>query len=137
LGSRDHSAFELTRKLRQREHADDVIEAALEELVALNYVNDTRYAQLYTEQRLSKGYGPLSVRAKLRQRGVASHLVDSALKEQNISWVELAQAALELRFDSQTINSRDQRDMARMSRFLGARGFSSSDSLRALTLARK
>jgi len=64
-------------------------------------------------------------------------LVDSALKEQNISWVELAQAALELRFDSQTINSRDQRDMARMSRFLGARGFSSSDSLRALTLARK
>jgi len=137
LGSRDHSVYELTKKLAAREHADDAIRAALEELSELNYVNDARYARLYTEQRLSRGYGPLSVRSKLRERGVASHLVDAALAAQNANWAELAQIALENRFDADMINSLEQRDVARISRFLNARGFQTGDALRALTTSRK
>lgn len=137
LGSRDHSVYELTKKLEQREHSDDAIQGALEELCELNYVNDARYAKLYTEQRLERGFGPLSVRSKLHQRGVAAHLVEAALAEQEISWADLAQAALERRFDAQMINSREQRDVARISRFLASRGFSTGDAFRALTTARK
>ncbi|MFK7860534.1 MAG: regulatory protein RecX [Granulosicoccus sp.] len=137
LGSRDHSVFELTKKLVAREHPEDSIRAALDELAELNYVNDARYAQLYTEQRLGRGYGPLLIRSKLRQRGVASHLVDAALAEQNADWAELAQVALESRFDACMINSHEQRDVGRMSRFLSSRGFQTSDALRALNTARK
>lgn len=136
LGSRDHSEYELTCKLSVREHADLAIQSALEDLRQLNYINDKRYAQLYTEQRLNRGYGPLSVRAKLRERGVASQLVDAALADQDISWAELAQAALENRFSQDVIASAVQRDQARISRFLASRGFASSDALRALIAAR-
>lgn len=137
LGSRDHSVYELTKKLNAREHSDAAIQGALEELVELNYVNDARYAQLYTEQRLDRGFGPLSVRAKLHQRGIASHLIEAALANQNANWADLAQVALENRFDAQIINSREPRDVAKISRFLGSRGFSTGDALRALTTARK
>lgn len=137
LGPRDHSIFELTRKLQKREHAPEAIQSAIQELEQLNYVNDARYAELYTEQRLSRGFGPLSVRAKLRERGVAGYLVDAALSAQSVSWAELAQAALERRFDASIIISRDRHDEARISRFLASRGFSASDSLRALITARK
>ncbi|MFK7996583.1 MAG: regulatory protein RecX [Granulosicoccus sp.] len=137
LGSRDHSVYELTNKLALREHSADAIQSAIEELVELNYVNDARYAQLYTEQRMSRGFGPLSVRSKLRQRGIALHLIDAALAGFDVSWADLAQAALEHRFDAGVINSREPRDVARISRFLNARGFSTGDALRALTTARK
>lgn len=137
LGSRDHSVFEITRKLQKREHSPDAIASALQELAELNYVNDARYAQLYTEQRLNRGYGPSSVRSKLHERGVASHLVETALADQTATWAELAQAALERKFDARTICSREKRDEARMARFLASRGFSFGDALRALTEARK
>lgn len=137
LGSRDHSEYELTCKLSARDHTDPAIQSALDELRQLNYVNDERYAELYTEQRLNRGYGPLSVRAKLRERGLASTLVDAALAKQSISWAELAQSALESRFGADIIVSTEQRDQARMSRFLASRGFASSDALRALNEAKK
>lgn len=137
LGYRDHSVFELTQKLSKREHSTEAIETAIAELIDLNYVNDARYAELYTEQRLARGFGPLSVRNKLRQRGLASHLVDAALAAQSISWAELAQAALEKRFAPEVIISREKNDVGRMSRFLATRGFSSGDALRALNTARK
>lgn len=137
LGHRDHSVFELRRKLAKREHDDDAIQAAIDELIELNYVNDRRYAVLFTEQRLGRGYGPLSVRSKLRERGIESQLVDDALAEQNMSWSELAKKALQKRFAADVIVSRETRDESRISRFLAARGFSGSDALKALQAARK
>ena len=137
LGSRDHSVFELKRKLVKREHDDEAIQAALDELIELNYVNDRRYAGLYTEQRLERGYGPLSVRSKLRERGIDSHLIEAALAEQTVSWVELAQLCLQKKFGPDLITSRDARDESRISRFLATRGFSGHDALKALQAARK
>lgn len=137
LAFRDHSVFELNRKLSQREHGAMAIEGALQELIALNYVNDARYADTYAEQRLRKGFGPLSVISKLRERGLASHLIDAALRNQNANWADLAQIQIEKRFDAQTILSRETKIESRLARFLAHRGFSTSDSLRALKAARK
>jgi len=137
LASRDHSVFELTRKLKQRDHAVDAIDGAITELKELNYVNEARYAQQYMQQRMDRGYGPLSVRAKLRERGIDARLVEQALAEQQLSSVELAQLALEKRFDTQLIQSRASKDEARVARFLKSRGFASSDALKALQLSRK
>ncbi len=137
LAFRDHSVFELNRKLLKREHSVEAIDGALHELIALNYVNDTRYADTYAEQRLRKGFGPLSVIAKLRERGLETHLIDAALRNQNANWAELAQIQIEKRFDAATILSRENRSESRLARFLAHRGFSASDSLRALKAARK
>ena len=136
LGSRDHSVAELTRKLRQREHDEDAISDSLEELTELNYVNDQRYAQLFTEQRVEKGSGPLLIQSKLRERGIDQRLVAAALATFDGCWCDYAQAVLEKRFDAQGICSREKRDEARIARFLASRGFAMSDALRALKAAR-
>ena len=136
LGRRDHSQFELTRKLRLREHGEEAISGALVELQELNYVNDARYACEYARQRLERNFGPLIVRSKLRERGVDSHLVNAALEEQNADWSQIALQALERRFHADVIASRSSRDEARISRFLASRGFAASDALKALRAAR-
>jgi len=137
LGSRDHSAAELRRKLAKREHGAASIDAALEELEAANYVNDTRYAELYAEQRMNQGFGPLSIRAKLRERGIESHLIQHGLANLSVTWSEHAESVIHRRFCEQDILDTDQRMTARIARFLNGRGFASNDALRALNQARR
>ncbi len=137
LASRDHSVAELTRKLLQREHASEAIDAALVELIEANYVNDARYAELYAEQRMNRGYGPLSIRSKLAVRGIDSHHVQSALKLLDVDWVERAEIVIAKRFTTQEITDLDQRATARIARFLQGRGFASSDALRGLNQLRR
>jgi len=137
LASRDHSVAELTRKLRQREHSSEAIDTALAELADANYVNDGRYAELYAEQRMNQGYGPLSIRSKLAVRGVDSHHVQHALKLLDVNWAEQAEIVIAKRFTSEEITDPDQRATARIARFLQGRGFASSDVLRGLNQLRR
>ena len=137
LSSRDHSVAELTRKLRQREHADEAIDAALVELAEANYVNDARYAELYAEQRMNQGYGPLSIRSKLAVRGIDSHHVQNALNLLDVNWAEHAESVIAKRFTTQEITDPDQRATARIARFMQGRGFASSDVLRGLNQLRR
>lgn len=137
LASRDHSIAELTRKLLKREHSADAIQSAIDQLTVSNYVNDARYAQLYTEQRIDRGYGPRYIRAKLRERGLEVILIDAALAQPSIEWAECAQTILEKRFDADAITSLEKRLTARIARFLEARGFSSGDAIKALKRSRE
>lgn len=136
LVRRDHSVVELCRKLRTREHEEPAIDAAVQELLADNYLNDTRYAELYTEQRISKGYGPLAIRAKLRERGIDSHLTQRALDIAEANWPQLAAHLIHKRFNAEEILGADQRSVARIARFVQGRGFSSSDAAQGLKAAR-
>jgi len=113
-----------------------VIGQVLCELRQANYVNDERYSQLYAEQLIGKGHGPLSVRAKLRDRGIAGSLVDQALNDMGIDWVEHASDVLQRRFDVEVLQNTGQLEQARIARFLAARGFTSGMALRALKKAR-
>ncbi|ASJ72469.1 regulatory protein RecX [Granulosicoccus antarcticus] len=137
LASRDHSVVELTRKLKQREHGSVAIDAALVELIEANYVNDARYAELYAEQRMNHGYGPLSIRSKLATRGLDSHHVRRAMQLLDVDWVEQAEKVIYKRFTSHEITDTDQAATARIARFLQGRGFNSSDVLRGLNQARR
>ncbi|MFK7853462.1 MAG: regulatory protein RecX [Granulosicoccus sp.] len=137
LGSRDHSIAELRRKLGKRDYDTAAIDAAIEDLVAANYVNDSRYAELYAEQKINHGHGPLAVRAKLKERGIDDHLIRQALSNLSISWSEHAESVIRKRFTATDICDTEQRMTARIARFLSARGFSSGDALRALQQLRR
>ena len=137
LARRDHSIAELTSKLSLRDHQPESIDAAIQELQAANYVNDTRYAELYAEQRMNRGYGPLSIQSKLTQRGIDSHLIQHALAHLEAEWSEHAAAVILKRFSTAVLSDLDQRGTAKIARFLQARGFASSDAFRALQSARR
>lgn len=137
LGPRDHSIFELNRKLQQRDHAPQAIQSAISELQADNYLNDQRYAITFVEQRVARGYGPLWINAKLRERGVDEELIELAVEQQSVNWTELAKELVQKRYDVADISSKDARTEFRIARFLSSRGFSGRDSLRALQAARQ
>jgi len=132
LGNRDHSSAELTRKLGQRGFDEEVIVATLGTLSDANYVDDRRYACMLAEQMAGKRRGPLAIRAKLRERGIDGEAAEAALAALNVDWVERAASALRTRFDVGSITESDQKMRAKVARFLQGRGFSSSDSLKAL-----
>lgn len=136
LARRDHSIFELTRKLKKREHSDSAIDSAVQELLDANYLNEERYAELYAEQRMNQGYGPLAIRAKLSQRGIPGHLVQSALRSLQVDWAFQAEQLIHKRFNCADISNTDQKVVAKIARFVQARGFVPSDALRALKNAR-
>ena len=137
LARRDHSIQELTRKLIQREHAQAAIDNAVQELLELNYLNETRYAELYAEQRMNRGFGPLSIQAKLRERGIPPHLIQWGLKQLAVDWSEKAESAIHKRFNVQEIGSSDQKVIARIARHLQARGYAPSDAIQGLKKARR
>jgi len=137
LAKRDHSIHELIRKLQQREHSEASIDNAVQELLDLNYLNDTRFAELYSEQRMNKGFGPLSIQAKLRERGIPAHLVRRGLKQLSVDWSENAERIIHKRFNAVEISNTDQKATARIARFLQSRGYAPSDAIRGLKKARR
>jgi regulatory protein len=129
LARRDYSRAELTGRLRQRGVADDAIERALDEVTALGYLSDTRYAQAVVARRVGR-YGKRAIAHVLRERGIGVDDAATALAPlAGVDELEQAQALWQQRFGVAPAN---QREKARQVRFLEARGYSLSIALRVL-----
>jgi len=137
LGTRDHSTFELTRKLTDRDFDHAIIQRTLVELVDARYVDDRRYACTYVEQRIARGYGPRAIESKLRERGIDGPDRRDAFEQAAPDWCELAEEAVMRKFRADQILDREAKAKARLARFLQGRGFSAGDSIRAIERARR
>jgi regulatory protein len=130
LARREHSRLELARKLRQRGMAGADLEQVLDELAAARLLSDTRFAEEYARSRASRGYGPLRIRAELRERGIDDAGIQAALAELGEDWCQQARAARQRRFGAES--PVDLKERARQSRFLQQRGFSPEQIRQAL-----
>jgi regulatory protein len=124
LGFRPRSTSEVRRNLTDKEHAPEVIDAAIDRLTNLGYLDDLAFAHYWVQNRSE--FKPLSHRAlrqELRQKGVANAVIDDVLSDVDES--ELAyKAAL-----SQTRKLRHlspKEFHTKMAGFLQRRGFSYS-----------
>ncbi|PPK51702.1 regulatory protein RecX [Marinobacter persicus] len=130
LARREHSRQELFLKLRQRKIEPDVIDTVLDEYEAEGWLDDQRFADVFTRQRMDMGYGPVRILAELQQRGV--HQSPECLNEVSEEyWCELAARLRERRFGLAPVND-DLAEKLRQARFLARRGFSSSQVEKAL-----
>ncbi len=82
LGYRPRSRREVVDHLR-RHHVDEaLIEAVLDRLESLHYVDDLAFAQFWVENRVRfRPKGARALRYELRQKGVADALIDAALAD--------------------------------------------------------
>jgi regulatory protein len=81
LGSRPHFRRELQAKLAKRGFPPEEIGEALDRLAAHGYLDDTKTAAGFVEQRLERNSeGRLRLRAELEKRGAAPEAVESALE---------------------------------------------------------
>ncbi len=79
LGFRLRSRFEAEETLRREGYTGPVIEAALEEMERLGYIDDARFCSEYTYSRFRRGYGPHRIRLELKQKRVGGNLVEERL----------------------------------------------------------
>ncbi len=82
LAVRDHTAFEIGRKLFGKGFVKDAAEFAIFEVKKLGLVCEAEYAKKYAASRLAKpGKGEKAVKNELLRKGIPSNIADEAIKE--------------------------------------------------------
>lgn len=130
LARREHSVFELTRKLQQRDIPPDVIDKVIAALIADRLLSNERYAESYVRMRSDKGYGPIRIRMEMQERGVDEVLIEEYLDGAEVDWFELACEVRTRKFGEELPEAFEQR--AKQMRFLQYRGFSQAHMNAAL-----
>jgi len=143
LGTREHTTTELRKKLGDSGFESETIEELLVKLIKLGYQSDDRFASLYAESLLRKNYGPMVISSKLVARGIESsharEAIQAAMRERGVDWSIVASDALLSKFSMSKLFDSDQESAqafkGKCARYLNRRGFSSTDSIKAIRLA--
>lgn len=122
LAMREHSAKELVEKLERKFPQSDLIQQAVSVLAEQNLQSDERFADAFVKMRQRQGKGSILIKMELRERGIASDLINTFLDETDEIWFSLAREVRAKRFKS---FPRDGREKAKQIRFLQSRGFAS------------
>ncbi len=126
LARREHSAAEMRRKLSRAGCPEDVLPPLLEALQAEGLLSEQRYVDSKTRSLIGRGKGPLAIRAALGSKAPPS-------SEAPPDWVAQARRALQKRFGAEP--PADRNEIARRTRFLAGRGYTSSQIRTALDAA--
>jgi regulatory protein len=122
LARREYSRAELEARLVGKGAARSEVAAVIDELAALGYVSDQRYARAIAEQKSGR-YSRRSIAGELKAKGVDADDIDAALATTGIDDAAALEALWQRRFGRPPA---DNREKARQVRFLQARGFSLS-----------
>jgi regulatory protein len=132
LARREYSRAELRERLLAGAGRSDSgptdVDAVLDELAALGYLSDTRFAKAVVRQK-SGGYSKRAIGATLKARGVGGDAATDALGGVDIDDQDALVALWRRRFGKPPANDREK---ARQVRFLQSRGFSLSAILKLL-----
>ena len=134
LARREHSAFELRRKLaRKYPEADpQEMDAVLEKLRADKLQSDTRFTAAFIRYRKSRGFGYIHLKADLGSRGIAASLIDEYLWDDDDDWPAIAEALVEKKLRDNEKIGFGSKQHRKLLRFLEARGFSAMETRQVL-----
>lgn len=130
LARREHSRFELARKLSARDYPRALIDETLDRLEQQGLLSGERFTISFIESRAARGVGPDRIRAELGQRGIDAGDAERLLAELDHDWRRAAREARVKRFGADLPPTYEER--ARQMRFLQSRGFSSAQIHAAL-----
>lgn len=133
LARREHSHFELQRKLRLKfpELESSLIHSVLVALREEGLQSDTRFVESFIRYRKSRGFGYLHIKADLQTRGVSEQLLATRLFADDADWEEIASALIERKLPAREALVFASREHRRLLRFLASRGFT-QDLIRRL-----
>jgi len=123
LGYRERSLREIKMRMRQKGYEEKLIEKVVKYLKDRNLINDERFARLWAESRIKKGYGSWRIQSELEQKGVNREMADEILKDL-YSGINEVQIALDLVRKKKGVLKESQRLTERVSNLLRRRGFS-------------
>jgi regulatory protein len=77
---RPRSRYETKQYLKRRKAEDEVISQVLAKLEELNFIDDQKFASWWLEQRLRfRPKGTALIRSELKQKGIASEVIEKTL----------------------------------------------------------
>ncbi len=125
LSFRPRSQEEVRRYLRKKETPPDIIEAVLERLHSLDYLDDRSFASFWVENRdRFNPRGSQALRNELRMKGVEREIVDEAVDDEHDEELALRAASRKAALLLQTPTMDYATFRNRLSGFLQRRGFS-------------
>jgi regulatory protein len=128
LARREYARAELEARLVAKGASRNDVAAVLDELAALGYVSNERFARAFAAQKSGR-YSRRSIASELKAKGVAADHIDAALATAGVDDASALEALWGRRFGRLPA---DDREKARQVRFLQARGFSLSTILALL-----
>jgi regulatory protein len=82
INSRERTVAEVRARLQRAELPEGEITAAIDELLELGYLDDTRYARVFTQdKRMLEAWGNERIERVLRERGIDREVILTALDE--------------------------------------------------------
>lgn len=137
LGVRAYSTGDLKTKLRMRAAHPPDVDATIDRLQDIGYLNDRRFAENFAAARVQNdGFGRMRVLSDLRARRVQGPLAEQAVEQalEGRSEAELIDSYIERRMPSISTGGpiADERKLANAYRRLRRAGFTSGPILTAL-----
>ncbi len=81
LSYRPRSTAEVRQNLEKKDYPADVIDATMERLAALGYLDDLAFARYWVENRDTfKPRGPIALQMELRQKGVPDSIIQQVVE---------------------------------------------------------
>lgn len=84
LNALDHKHFtkkEMFEKLKGKGFEEDIIDKAIEKLESLDFIDDDKYASMYTRDKLNSKVGPQNITAVLIRKGIDRDSIKEILSE--------------------------------------------------------
>ena len=121
ISRRPCSVEEVRRNLRKKSFDDLLIDQVLDQLIAVELLDDAAFAAYWVEQREAfKPRSRLALRQELHQKGVQRVVIDTALEQ--VDEVSAARQVAEKQARQWTLLSKDEYRI-KLGRFLQRRGF--------------
>lgn len=120
LALREHSAKELQQKLLKRFDDLELINHVLNDLKDRDLQSDARFAHAFVQMKVRQGKGPVRITYDLKEKGVATSLIETVMSERAGEWDALAKEIKLRKFGSDLTSSSEK---AKQMRFLQYRGF--------------
>ena len=128
LARREHSRFDLARKLERAGFTPEAIGPVLDDFETKNWLSDKRFAESWVADHRTR-HGRIRLAYDLRQRGVSETLIEATLAANHDGELERARRVWEKKFGTPP---RDPAEKARQIRFLQGRGFAPETITRAI-----
>jgi len=121
LSRREHSRLELTRKLRQKGHGEELVQRVIDHLDHDGLQSDERFVESFVYNRIGNGQGPVKIRLDLMERGIGETLAERALSKPANYWVKRAEGARSKKYGLEL--PEQGKSWNQQARFLSQRGY--------------
>ena len=128
LTIRKRSVLEITKRLRQKKIAADIIDQIVKELLGYKYLNDEEFAEAYLNDRINfNPRGSFLLRKELREKGIAEIIINEKIEEllPEKKELELAKKAAEKKLEYLNKDLEKNKIYQKISAHLQSKGYSS------------